>query len=197
MSETSIYNEGARRLQDRFETRALADRVEQHAVRPQFTEADRALIEAAPFFFLATVDQQGLPQCSYKGGKPGFVRVIGPAEIAFPSFDGNGMYLSLGNVLDTGKVGMLFIDFGQAKRLRVNGLASVEETDPSRADLSAAQVVVRVRATQIITNCARHVHRMTLEALSRYTPGAGQEVGRMEWRDVYDDVLPERMRPSP
>ena len=91
MSETSIYNEGARRLQDRFETRALADRVEQHAVRPQFTEADRALIEAAPFFFLATVDQQGLPQCSYKGGRPAFVRVIGPAEIAFPSFDGNGM----------------------------------------------------------------------------------------------------------
>ena len=64
-------------------------------------------------FFLATADEHGMPQCSYKGGDPGFVRVVDEHTLAFPSYDGNGMYLSLGNLLVNPQVGILFIDFAQ------------------------------------------------------------------------------------
>ena len=128
-----IYHDGSRQLQDRFDTRRLADRLEQRTLRDAFTDEDRAFIAALPMFFLATADEQGHPQCSYKGGEPGFVRVIDERTLAFPSFDGNGMYLSMGNVLHNAQVGMLFIDFEKQQRLRVNGLATIDERDPLMA----------------------------------------------------------------
>src|SRR3954467_6409644 len=93
-----MYHEASRKLQDRFDTRRLADRIEER-VRETFDDGDRAFIEGADMFFLATADEQGRPQCSYKGGEPGFVRVLDERTIAFPNWDGNGMYLSAGNVL--------------------------------------------------------------------------------------------------
>ena len=97
-------------------------------------------------FFLATADEHGMPQCSYKGGEPGFVRVVDEHTLAFPSYDGNGTYLSLGNLLRNPQVGILFIDFTRPKRLRVNGIASIDDDDPLLADYAEAQLIVRVRA---------------------------------------------------
>src|ERR1700675_1201285 len=94
-----MYHSGNRDLQDRFDSRALADRLVEKVNRSQFSDDDKALIESAPFFFLATADAQGRPDCSYKGGLPGFVRVTGPSELAFPDYDGTGMFKSLGNLL--------------------------------------------------------------------------------------------------
>jgi len=96
MSGTKLYSEGSRRLQDRFDTRRIADRLEQVDLLETFTDAHREIIETAPMFFLATADAGGRPDVSYKGGLPGFVRVIGPSELAFPDYDGNGMFKSLG-----------------------------------------------------------------------------------------------------
>src|SRR5574337_1695208 len=96
----TMYNPGSRTLQDRFDTRRLADRLAERLVRDHIDEADRAFIEARDMFFLATCDADGHPQCSYKGGEPGFVRVVDDRTLAFPSYDGNGMYLSLGNTLE-------------------------------------------------------------------------------------------------
>ena len=101
----SIYHEGSRELQDRFDSRRIADRLEAVNVRDTFTDYQREMIDAAPMFWLATADADGFPDVSYKGGLPGFVRVVGPSEIAFPNYDGNGMYKSLGNVLVNPKVG--------------------------------------------------------------------------------------------
>ena len=120
MDSTPIYHEGMRKLQDQRETRPLADRLEQVTFRTAFTEEDRAFIERSPLFFMATADGQGHPDCSYKGGLPGFVRVIDERTPAFPDYDGNGMYRSLGNVLVNPHVGLLFLDFEQPKRLRVS-----------------------------------------------------------------------------
>ena len=100
-------------------------------------------------FFLATADEHGMPQCSYKGGEPGFVRVVDERTLAFPSYDGNGMYLSMGNLLRNPQVGLLFIDFTSPKRLRVNGIASIDEDDPLLAAYAEAQLVVRVHATHV------------------------------------------------
>src|SRR5215208_3551532 len=140
----TLYHEGNRVFQDRFDTRRLADRIEERIVHDTIDQDDRAFIEARDMFFLATVDADGTPQCSYKGGEPGFVRVLDDTTIAFPSFDGNGMYLSLGNIAVTARVGLLFVDFDGQKRLRLNGNASIDLDDSLLVEYPRAQCVVRV-----------------------------------------------------
>ena len=141
MDASKLYHAGNRRLQDDFGSRRLADRLEQVTFREAFTDSDRAFIEGAGFFFLATADAEGRPDCSFKGGLPGFVRVTGPGELAFPDYDGNGMFKSLGNLLVNPAVGMLFIDMGEKpRRLRVNGMATVVRDGPALADFTGAQL---------------------------------------------------------
>lgn len=191
-SPDEIYHAGMRRLQDRFDSRRLADRLEEKFGRAAFTEEDRAFIESRALFFLATADDQGRPDCSYKGGDPGFVRVTGAAEIAFPNYDGNGMFRSLGNGLVNPAVALLFIDFEQPRRLRVHGTATIQFDDPLRASLPGAQLVMRVRAEHIFSNCPRYIHRMPLAELSPYVPRAGAEPPVPAWKrfDAFRDALP-------
>src|ERR1051326_9239450 len=120
-----MYHDASRALQDRFDRRRLADRIEERLVHDRIDDDDRAFIEARDMFFLATADREGRPQCSYKGGDPGFVRVLDEHTVAFPNYDGNGMYLSMGNALRNTDVGMLFIDFEQQSRRRLDGVAQV------------------------------------------------------------------------
>jgi predicted pyridoxine 5'-phosphate oxidase superfamily flavin-nucleotide-binding protein len=188
-----LYHDGNRRLQDRFDTRRLADRIEERLLRDTFTDEDRAFIESRDMFFIATADEHGTPQCSYKGGDPGFVRVVDEHTLAFPSYDGNGTYLSLGNLLVNPQVGILFIDFQRPKRLRVNGVASLDEDDALLPDYPEAQLVVRVRATDILPNCSRYVHRLELVERSRFVPHGDVETPVPDWkrREWSHDALPE------
>src|SRR5437899_12492926 len=126
----TMFNEGSRLLQDRFDTRRIANRIEERLVHDFVSDDDAAFIEAADMFFIATADEEGRPNCSYKGGDPGFVRVVDERTIAFPNSDGNGMYLSAGNVLVNPHVGLLFVRFDVQKRLRLNGVASLSDDDP-------------------------------------------------------------------
>ena len=189
---TDLYHDGNRLLQDRFDTRRLADRIEERINRDTFDGDDRAFIESRDMFFLATADEHGSPQCSYKGGDPGFVRVLDERTLAFPSYDGNGMYLSLGNVLRNPRVGLLFIDFASPKRLRVSGVASIDEHDPLLEAYAEAQLVVRVGVTDVLPNCPRYVHRMELVERSRFVPHEDEETPIPDWkrRDWSRDVLP-------
>jgi predicted pyridoxine 5'-phosphate oxidase superfamily flavin-nucleotide-binding protein len=186
-----IYHDGNRSLQDRFDTRRLADRIEERIVHDSIDEDDRAFIEARDMFFLATADADGKPQCSYKGGAPGFVRVLDEQTIAFPSFDGNGMYLSLGNLTENAQVGLLFVDFEGQKRMRLNGTASIDTEDPLLPEYPRAQCVVRVRATEVFPNCPRYIHKYELVERSRFTPRADCEPPVPEWkrREWARDVL--------
>lgn len=189
------YHDGARRLQDRFDTRRLADRLsERFRQAPTISAEDRAFIERMDMFFLATADADGRPQCSYKGGQPGFVRVVDEQTVAFPSYDGNGMFLSLGNVLVNPHVGLLFIDFTASRpsRLRLNGVASVDAADQLLAAYPEAQLVVRVRATEVFPNCPRYIHRMALVERSRFVPRSGHTTPVPDWKrsDWACDVLP-------
>jgi uncharacterized protein len=188
----TIYHSESRALQDRFDTRRLADRIEERLVHAELAEGDRVFVERCDMFFLATVDSEGQPQCSYKGGEPGFVRALDPRTLAFPSFDGNGMYLSLGNVAQTARVGMLFVDFEQARRMRINGLASVSLDDPLRGEYPRAQAVVRVAVAEVFPNCGRYVHRLQLIERSRFTPRADCVPPVPDWKrsDWARDVLP-------
>jgi predicted pyridoxine 5'-phosphate oxidase superfamily flavin-nucleotide-binding protein len=122
---SKLYGESHRKLQREFDTERLADRIEERLFHEHITPDDRAFIERMDMFFLATADKEGRPNCSYKGGDPGFIRVLDPKTLAFPNYDGNGMYLSCGNTLENPAVGLLFIDFENRKRFRLNGTASI------------------------------------------------------------------------
>jgi predicted pyridoxine 5'-phosphate oxidase superfamily flavin-nucleotide-binding protein len=192
---SSTYHRGSRSLQDRFDTRRLADRLDERFVSQSVIDAeDRAFIERMDMFFLATADREGRPQCSYKGGDPGFVRVLDERTVAFPNYDGNGMYLSMGNLLENPNVGMLFIDFTSARpsRLRLNGVASIDDDDELTGAYPGAQFVVRVRVTQVFPNCPRYIHRMALVERSRFVPRDGAEPPVPDWKrsSWACDVLP-------
>ncbi len=188
---SDFFHDGSRELQDRFDTRGLADRVGQ-IVKDRLDSHDQGFIEARDMFFLATVDEQGHANCSYKGGEPGFVRVLDEQTIAFPNYDGNGMYLSMGNVLRTQQVGMLFIDFENQWRMRLNGEATIDASDPLMAEYPEAQFIVRVKAREVFPNCPRYIHRYQLVERSRFVPKDQCQTPVPAWKKSgwVDDVLP-------
>jgi predicted pyridoxine 5'-phosphate oxidase superfamily flavin-nucleotide-binding protein len=190
-----MYHGGNRQLQDRFDSRRISDRLEEKLTRTSFTEDDKTFIESMPYFFLASADAQGRPDCSFKGGGPGFVRVTGPSELAFPDYDGNGMFKSLGNVVVNENIGMLFIAMhGKPKRLRINGTARLSEHDPLLGETVGAQLIVRVTARAIFPNCPRYIPDMQLTGPSIYTPQAKCEPPEPAWKgfDSFKDVVHPR-----
>jgi hypothetical protein len=187
----TLYHEGARRLQDRFDTRRLADRIAERLGREALSDDDRAFIAAQALFLLATADAEGRPECSHKGGEPGFVRVLHATRLAFPSFDGNGMFRSLGNMLVNPHVGLLFIDFSNGRRLRVQGRATLDLDDPLVAEFEGAQCVVRVAVDLVFPNCPRYVHPMQRTSLSDFAPRPGHVPPVPAWKrfEMFRDVL--------
>jgi predicted pyridoxine 5'-phosphate oxidase superfamily flavin-nucleotide-binding protein len=197
MIGSNLYHDGNRDLQDRFESRPIADRLAALA-RGAFTDDDKAFIESAIYFFLATADADGRPDCSFKGGPAGFVRVTGPSELAFPDYDGNGMFKSLGNLAANPNVAMLFIALhGAPRRLRVNGTASIDRDDPLIGRTVGAQMIVRVAARAIFPNCPRYIPTLQLVEPSPYTPQPGREPVEPAWKsfDAFRDHIHPR-RPT-
>lgn len=194
MPHLPMYHDGSRALQDRFDTRKLADRLVEVLARDEFTDADKAFIESRPLFFLSTADAEGRPECSYKGGLPGFVRVLDSRTLAFPSYDGNGMFKSLGNLFVNSYVGILFIDFENPRRLRVNGRATMRDDDPLLEDFVGAQVIVRVQPEAIFPNCPRYIHRMQMVEQSVYAPREDYTPPVPGWKErpEFREVLPGR-----
>jgi uncharacterized protein len=188
----TMFSDEQRQLQDRFDTRRLADRIEDLLVKATLSDRDRAFIEKRDMFFLATCDADGQPTCSYKGGDPGFVKVMDERTLAFPNYDGNGMYLSMGNVLQHAPVGMLFIDFEKQNRMRVDGDANVDLDDPMLASWPEAQFVVRVTARRVYPNCPRYIHKYSLVERSRFVPRPQADTPVPDWKrmDWACDVLP-------
>lgn len=189
---SKLYRPSHRELQARHDTTRLADRIEATLFREQFTAEDRAFIERLDMFFLATADADGQPSCSFKGGEPGFVRITGASELVFPCYDGNGMFLSMGNATENPNVGLLFIDFASPNRLRVNGTAQLAPAESVSPPYLEAQFVVRVHARQIFPNCPRYVPKLQQVEASRFVPRAGTVTPVPRWKrmDWAKDVLP-------
>jgi len=191
---SSIYSPASRLLQDRFDTRRLADRLEDVKVHTHFTDDDRAFITQMDMCILATVDATGQPTCSYKGGDPGFVRVLDDNTLALPDYDGNGMFLTMGNVSETGRVGMLFLDFVRQRRMRVDGTAILRTDADATSAFPGAQLVLVVRAERIYPNCPRYLHKYELVERSAFVPRTGSEAPIPAWKqsEWARDVLPKR-----
>jgi predicted pyridoxine 5'-phosphate oxidase superfamily flavin-nucleotide-binding protein len=179
---STLYGPHHRAYQDQFDTRRLADNVERRVVEPVINDFHRDFIEARDMFWLATVDHQGRPTVSYKGGDTGFVCVLDEVTLAFPSFDGNGMFYSMGNIAGNGQVGLLFTDFEKPYRLRIQGTATIDENDPLLADVYEAQLIVRVTVSEIFRNCPRYVHRYDKVTGSRYVPRDGEHTPLAGWK---------------
>lgn len=186
-----FYHDGMRALQDRFDGRRVADRLADRRRRYDFWDEDRALIEAAPFFFIAT-SYGDYVDCSMRSGVPGFVKIVGPGVLEFPEYDGNSMYRTLGNISRNPSVGLLFVKFdGKSYRIRVNGRATILDDAASLARHVAAKLVIRVEC-ELYSNCPRAVHDLEHGRLSVYLPHAGYEPPAPDWksRDYIRDVLP-------
>ncbi len=186
------YRPQHRELQDRYDTRRLADRLAE-GTSEEISDELRSFIEARDMFFIATTDESGFPQCSYKGGQPGFVRVLDPSTIAFPVYDGNGMFLTAGNLRSGNpRVGLLFIDFGSGARLRLNGDASVDFDDPLTSTYPNALFTVRVQARAVFVNCRRYVHHYELVERSVFAPDGEAEPPVPDWKldPWFDGTLP-------
>ena len=189
-----IYHDGSRELQDRFDTRRIADRIEEVLLHDFISEHDAAFIEDVDMLFIATADEEGRPNCSYKGGAPGFVRVVDERTIAFPNYDGNGMYLTMGNLRKNPNVGPLFISFTHPNRMRLNGVASIDPNDPLMADYPEAQFIVRVEAREIFPNCPRYIPKYQLVQHSKFVPKADCKTPVPDWKrsDWAYDALPTK-----
>lgn len=193
----TMFHAGHRALQDRFDGRRVADALERHRRLAAFRDEDKALIESAEFFFLATAFGDSV-DCSFKGGPPGFVRATGPTTLEWPDFDGNSMYRSLGNVAAAGdaggSVGLLFIRFdGSSTRLRVNGRARLFDEDPGLEAYPGAKLMVRVEAREIFPNCPRYIPAFGASTPSPYAPRTDRPLAKPAWkeRDYIRDILPK------
>lgn len=186
-----LFGPESRELQDRFDTRRLADRITERFVRPELDAGQVAVVEAARMVFVATVTAAGDPEVSYKGGRPGFVRVLDPRTLTIPFYDGNGMFSSLGNIRATGRVGLLFIDFETGNRLRVNG-AAVADPEPDRDRDPGAVVLVTVTAEVVYDLCERYVHSLRFEEESVFCPAPGHQPPPAPYlaKPMYDGVRP-------
>ena len=192
-----FYHDGMRELQDRYEGRAVADRLEQHRMRTTFNDDDRSLIETASFFFLASAADDNV-DCSFKGGAPGFVRITGKQELTWPDYDGNRMYRSLGNILRSPRVGLLFLSFdgnrfdGSAARLRITGKASIANSDSGIADWPGAKRLIRLAVDFIFPNCPRYIPKMVSVKDSIFVPKEGHKPPEADWKsrefvkDIFD-----------
>jgi predicted pyridoxine 5'-phosphate oxidase superfamily flavin-nucleotide-binding protein len=193
---SDFYTSSQRRLQDEFETRRLADLLVEAIITPELSPQQTEFIHGRNMFFLSTVDEDGFPSCSYKGGLPGFVRVPAPRTLVFPAYDGNGMFMSLGNIEACAKVGLLFIDFQTPRRMRVRGEARLLRDGPMLQSYPGAKAAVEVAIERVWQNCPRYVHRMQLVEQSPYVPRKDGSAQLAMWKriDIVQDVLTEADR---
>ena len=180
-----------RQLQGEFETTDLADRIVEAVVTEELSDPQAEFIHSRNMFYLSTIDESGYPSCSYKGGDLGFVRVINPVTIVFPNYDGNGMFMSMGNIQDKAKVGLLFIDFETPQRLRLRGEARCLREGPMLDSYPGANLVVEISVNHVWVNCPRYVHRMQPLEQSPYLPGKDGAVSLALWKrvELIQDVL--------
>jgi predicted pyridoxine 5'-phosphate oxidase superfamily flavin-nucleotide-binding protein len=189
----SLYEDSHRALHKQFDSERIASLLETLDA-DAIPDDHKAFIESRDMFWLATVDSEGRPQCQYKGGAPGFVRVLDPKTLVFPSYDGNGRYHSMGNISATSQIGMLFLDFEVPNRLRLQGEASVSADDPLLTEYKDAELIVRVNVTHVIINCPRYIHKMRRIEQSGAVPADDRDTPFAQWKriDVVQEALPSK-----
>ena len=193
----AFYSPQQRAIQDELHTRPLADAVVYGVVRNELDPEMAGFISSRDYFFLSTVNDEGEPTVSYKGGNVGVAHVVDEKTIVFPSYNGNGMYFSTGNISATGKVGLLFIDMCTPHRIRVQGSAALSQNEEHMSRFPGAEFVIEVAVDKAFINCARYIHKHErVEETNRYVPDAKGETPLPAWTrlDMLQEALPENDR---
>jgi predicted pyridoxine 5'-phosphate oxidase superfamily flavin-nucleotide-binding protein len=190
----SFYDKNHIELQEQFESRDLAVAMEFSIIQPELNDEAIAFIEDREFFFLSSLRADGQPTVSHKGGPKGFVRVVNNKTLVFPSYDGNGMFLSMGNIAATAKIGLLFIDFEVPNRVRVHADAVVSADDPMIHEFPGAQLIVRATVSESFINCPRYIVKHQRVDASRYVPDENGEAPVPAWKKIED--LQPFLRPA-
>jgi len=191
MDNIEFYSDASRFFQNQFDSKRLADQLEKTRLRTQLNDDDIEFIQSSEFFFLATVDKEGKPDCSIKGGNAGFVSVKNPSTISVPNYDGNGMFRSLGNIMENPWVGMLFVSFSEEQRkLRVNGKATLLGSAKAK---NPEDIYMEVEIFQIFPNCPRYLPDIDQKLSSIYNPAKGYDPPDPHWKSKPDlcDHLPQ------
>jgi len=187
-----MFHDGMRALQDEFDGRRVADALERHRKHREFLPDDIALITSVPFFFVASHWSDAV-DCSFKGGVPGFVQVVGPAALEWPDYDGNSMYRTLGNIARSPRVGLLFIRFdGASTLLRMTGDARLVRDAATLARHHGAKSVVWFQADYVYPNCPRYIPDLQMVTASPHSPTPGTTPPAPAWkaRDYIRNELP-------
>lgn len=190
------YTAAQRALQEQQDSVPLADALDATIIVDELDERAAEFVGSRDFFFLSTVTGDGEPTVSYKGGGRGVVHVADPTTLLFPSYDGNGMYLSMGNIADTGKIGLLFIDFETPHRVRVQATAALSTESEDLAHFPGAEMVVRASIDRAFVNCGRYIHKHTRVEDSPYVPDADGDAPIPAWKriDLMQPVLGEAVQ---
>lgn len=186
----NLFGAESRQLQDEFDTRRLADRIVEKFVRPELSPEQASYVTRARMVFVATCTADGQPECTYKGGRAGFVKVVDERTLQIPFYDGNGLFSTLGNIRATGRIGLLFVDFEESYRLRINGPAVVG--DPPEEGAPGALKIVTVRTEVVYDLCERYVHRMRFVEESPFCPAEDYQPPSAPYlaKSIYDGVRP-------
>jgi uncharacterized protein len=154
-------------IEDPQRLRALYPAPGERALRKQMSALDRhalRFVELSPFVVLATSDATGRQDASPRGGAPGFVRATAQ-RLWIPDAPGNHRLDSLGNIIATGRIGLLFLIPGVDETLRVNGRAQLcDEADrlaPFAAD-PRVRLVIEVEVEEAYLHCAKALMRSKL-----------------------------------
>lgn len=184
---SDYYSTAQRDLQEKFDTRRLADLIAGQLIHPELQPHEIEFINNSDMVFMSTVNADGQPTVSYKGGDIGFVTVIDNSTLAIPIYDGNGTFYTTGNVAEVQKIGLLFIDFERPNRMRIHGTAELVFDGALLESYHEAQFLVQIRISEIYPNCPRYVHKYQRVAQSKFVPEPGAETPIPGWKRI-DDV---------
>ncbi len=163
-----ILHEGEIEAQRRFGAEGYWNEYNLGMIRDSIPSSWAAFMEAQAFFFIATANSRGECDCSFRGrefnraGQPyPLLKILDAKTLVFPDFSGNKLYNSLGNILVNPHIGMLFVDFQNRSRARVNGAAKIIEDKRAYEDIwPTAQRYVRVAVQQAYPNCRARIPKM-------------------------------------
>jgi len=166
-------SQGERELQRAWGTDERAKRFYDRQVTDHLTEKMQALISRQEMVFVATADARGNCDCSPRFGAAGFVEILGPKQIAYPEFRGNGVFASLGNIVENPHIGLVFVDFLETTvGLHVNGSARICPVEEAPAMLSShaysgsnsktlLERWILIEVEEAYIHCSKHVPRLT------------------------------------
>jgi predicted pyridoxine 5'-phosphate oxidase superfamily flavin-nucleotide-binding protein len=167
---------GEHLLQERYGTTTRARGFYNHQMLDHLNDHMQEFVARMEMVFVATSDDSGEADCSFRAGPPGFVCVLDERTLVYPEYRGNGVMASLGNIAENGHVGLLFVDFcGDAIGLHVNGRASVVENDQLLDGPELPEGIldgllqdggrrperwVRVEVVEAYIHCSKHIPQM-------------------------------------